>query len=53
MTTVAAVVAAPAHVTLTKFGVTGKAGVQVATWVGPALFAPAGLTQVTLSMPSM
>ena len=53
MTTVAAVVVAPAQVTLTKFGRRQGRAVQVATWVGPALFAPAGLTQVTLSMPSM
>ena len=52
-TATASVVVDPAHVTLTKFGATGTgtAG-QVATWVGPALFAPAGLTQVTQSEPS-
>ena len=49
----AAVVTDPAQVTLTKVGSTGTCGVQVATWVGPALFGPAGLTQVTVSMPSI
>src|SRR6187431_1305979 len=50
---VAAVVVDPAHVTLTKFGATGTGtSAQVATWVGPALLGPAGLTQVTQSEPS-
>ena len=46
------VVVDPAHVTLTNGAAGTGSGTQVATWVGPALLGPAGLTQVTQAEPS-
>ena len=53
VTATGAVVTDPAQLTRTKFGPAGATSAQVSTWVGPALLAPTGLTQVTVSGPSM